>query len=190
MIFIKKTIYLFIFGCAGSSLPLRLFSSCSWWGLPSSWGVRASHSGGFSCCRPRLQGAGSSVVSATGLQSPGSVGMMHKLICSSACGILPDPVSNLCLLHWQVDSLPLSHQGSRHSRRTIGWAVLPWREVGRIHLYLLQPLMAPSTPQPPQLSPLGLTSYFPSSQGYQPLDLGCTQNPGWYHAEILSSFVS
>ena len=86
--------------------------------------------------------------------------------------------SNLCLLHWQVDSLPLSPQGSCCSRRTVGWAVLPWREVGRIHLYLLQLLMAPSIPQPPQLSPLGLTSYFPSSQGCQPLDLGCTLNPG------------
>ena len=27
------------------------------------------------------------------------------------CGIFPDRGSNLCLLHWQVDSLPLSHQG-------------------------------------------------------------------------------
>ena len=35
-------------------------------------------------------------------------------------GIFPDQGSNLCLLHWQVESLPLSHQGSpispsRHS---------------------------------------------------------------------------
>ena len=29
-----------------------------------------------------------------------------------ACGILLTERSNLCLLHWQVDSLPLSHQGS------------------------------------------------------------------------------
>ena len=29
-----------------------------------------------------------------------------------ACGILQDQGSNLHLLHWQVDSLPLSHQGS------------------------------------------------------------------------------
>ena len=27
-------------------------------------------------------------------------------------GIFPSQGSNLCLLHWQVDSLPLSHQGS------------------------------------------------------------------------------
>ena len=29
-----------------------------------------------------------------------------------ACGIFPDQGSNLCLLHWQVDSSLLSHQGS------------------------------------------------------------------------------
>ena len=29
-----------------------------------------------------------------------------------ACGIFLDQGSNLCLLHWQVDSLPLSYQGS------------------------------------------------------------------------------
>ena len=29
-------------------------------------------------------------------------------------GIVPTYVSNLCLLHWQMDSLPLSHLGSPH----------------------------------------------------------------------------
>ena len=38
--------------------------------------------------------------------------MAHGLSCSKACGILPDQGSNPCLLHWQADSLPLSHQGS------------------------------------------------------------------------------
>ena len=28
------------------------------------------------------------------------------------CGIFPDRGSNPCLLNWQADSLPLSHQGS------------------------------------------------------------------------------
>ena len=36
---------------------------------------------------------------------------MHGLSCSEMCGIFPDQGSNLCLLHWQADSLPLSHQG-------------------------------------------------------------------------------
>ena len=38
--------------------------------------------------------------------------MAHGLRASVACGIYPDQGLNLCLLHWQVDSLPLSHQGS------------------------------------------------------------------------------
>ena len=35
--------------------------------------------------------------------------MAHGLSCPAACGIFPDQESNSCLLHWQVDSLPLSH---------------------------------------------------------------------------------
>ena len=36
----------------------------------------------------------------------------YWLSCSMVCGIFSDQGSNLCLLHWQVVSLPLSHQGS------------------------------------------------------------------------------
>ena len=36
----------------------------------------------------------------------------HGLNYFSAWGIFPDQGSNLDLLHWQADSLPLSHQGS------------------------------------------------------------------------------
>ena len=46
------------------------------------------------------------------LQSMGSVAMMHGLSCSKACEIFPDQGSFQCLLHWQVDSLLLSHPGS------------------------------------------------------------------------------
>ena len=38
--------------------------------------------------------------------------MVHGLSCSMAHGIFPDQGSNACLLHWQEDSLPLSHQGN------------------------------------------------------------------------------
>ena len=38
--------------------------------------------------------------------------MVHRLSCSFACGIFLAQGLNLCLLHWQADSLPLSHQGS------------------------------------------------------------------------------
>ena len=50
-----------------------------------------------------------SVVSAPRLQRTGSVAVAHGLSCSLACGIFLDQGSNLCLLHWQADSLPLSH---------------------------------------------------------------------------------
>ena len=47
------------------------------------------------------------------LQLPGSRAQgQFTVSCSSACGILPDQELNSCLLHGQVDSLPLSHQGS------------------------------------------------------------------------------
>ena len=47
-----------------------------------------------------LQGAGASLV------------VVHGLSCSVTCGIFLDQESNLCPLHWQVDSKPLDHQGS------------------------------------------------------------------------------
>ena len=37
--------------------------------------------------------------------------MVHGLSCSEACGIIPDQGSNLCLMHCQVVSYPLHHQG-------------------------------------------------------------------------------
>ena len=45
-----------------------------------------------------------SVVAVPGLQSLGSVVVEDSLSCSMACGIFPDQGSNLCLLHWRVDS--------------------------------------------------------------------------------------
>ena len=95
-------------------------------GLPCCWGfslVVASR--GYSLvvlCRllmavaslvgeHRLQGAQASVVELSGLQSIDSIVVVHRLRCSVACGILPDEGSNLCILHWQADSSPRSHQG-------------------------------------------------------------------------------
>ena len=57
---------------------------------------------------------------ACGLRSCGSRALEHRLStvivhglsCSEVCGIFSDQGLNLCLLYWQVDSLPLSHQGS------------------------------------------------------------------------------
>ena len=53
-----------------------------------------------------------SVVAVSGLWNGGSILVAHGLSCSEACGIFPDQGLNLCPLHWQAVSLPLSHQGS------------------------------------------------------------------------------
>ena len=53
-----------------------------------------------------------SVVVGSGLWGTGSMIVAPGHSYSSACGIFLDQGSNLYLLHWQVDSLPLSHQGS------------------------------------------------------------------------------
>ena len=47
-----------------------------------------------------------------GLYSTGLVVEAHGLSCSKVCGIFSDQGLNPCLLHWQADSLPLSHQAS------------------------------------------------------------------------------
>ena len=80
-------------------MPWGLFSSCGEQGLL------------FRCC------AGFSLrwlllSQSRGCRHAGSVVVAHRLICSLGYGIFLDQGSNLCLLHWQADSLPLSHQGS------------------------------------------------------------------------------
>ena len=59
-----------------------------------------------------LQGTGAAAVVAPRLQSTGSVVMVPWLSCLTACGIFLDQGSSPCLPHWQVDSLPLNHQGA------------------------------------------------------------------------------
>ena len=88
---------LFIFGCVEWGL---LWLRCS-----------APHCGGFSC-EARALGHVGSAAAAPRLQSTGVVLEAHGRACSSACGIFPDQGSNLCLLHWHVDSLSLRHQES------------------------------------------------------------------------------
>ena len=82
-------------------------------GLQSSWlpapdtGSGAAGSGHrLSGCRLRTQAQGLPAL------DTGSGAVAHRLGCPVVCGILLDQGSNLCLLHWQADSLPLSRQGS------------------------------------------------------------------------------
>ena len=95
-----KEIY---FGYARSSLLCQLLSSCS---------LSASYCDGFSCCGAQTLGPMGSVISAPRLQNTGSTIVAHGPSCSIARRIFPDQGPNACLLNWQEDSLPLSHQGS------------------------------------------------------------------------------
>ena len=70
---------------------------------------------GFSCCG--AQAPGHAAFSSCGtwaqyLCCTGPILVANRLNCSVACGIFLDQGSNMCLLHWQVDSSPLSQQGS------------------------------------------------------------------------------
>ena len=82
--------------CTGFSLQWLLLSQ-----IASSRALRLQ----------QLQQVGSVVV-VPGLWGTGYIVAAHWLSCSPACRILLDQGLNPCLLHWQVESLPLSHQGS------------------------------------------------------------------------------
>ena len=72
-----KLINVFIYGCAGSSLLLGLFSSCNEQGFLSSCGAQVYHCGGFSCC-------GARALEHLGFSSGSSRVLGHKF---SSCGI-------------------------------------------------------------------------------------------------------
>ena len=108
--FPHKFIYLFVFGCIGSSLLCACFLQLWQAGATLRCGAWASHCSGFSCCGAWALGTWASVVVARRLQSTVSVVVAHWLSCSTACGIFLDQGSNPCPLHWQVDSL--HHKGS------------------------------------------------------------------------------
>ena len=80
--FLKKVFVLFL-AVPGLCYCVWAFSDCSSpGGLLSRYGVRASHCGGFSCCRARALGA--------------SVVAEHGLNCLEACGIFLDQGLNAC----------------------------------------------------------------------------------------------
>ena len=111
--FFKCDFYLLC--CAGSSLLHGLFSSCWEQGLlfVSVRGLLLLQSTGSRCTGFSSCGTGLGCCGSPPLETS-SVGVVHGLSCSQACGIFPDQGWNLCHLHWQLDSLPLSRQGSPH----------------------------------------------------------------------------
>ena len=105
-------IILFAFYCSGLPCCAGFSLVVASGGLLSSCGARVSRCSGFSCCRAWALGRVDSAVAVHGLQSTGLIALVHGPSCSATCGIFPDQKSNPCLLHWQADSLALSHQGS------------------------------------------------------------------------------
>ena len=91
MTFKKNFILFIIFGCPGSSLLARVFSSHSRRGCPLAVGCR-------------LLTPAASLAAEHALLNPGTVVMMDRLSRPAAYGILPDPGLNMCLLGWQADS--------------------------------------------------------------------------------------
>ena len=64
------------------------------------WSTGSRHTG-FNSCSTWVQQ----------LQLVGLEAVVHRLCCSTACGIFLDLGSNPCPLHWQADSNTLYHQG-------------------------------------------------------------------------------
>ena len=96
------------------------FSSCGERGLLFVVGCRLLIVVASLCCGARTLGrSGFRSCGTWALSSYGSQALGHRLnsvvqgfSCSVTCGIFGSGISNLCVLHWQVDSLPLSHQRS------------------------------------------------------------------------------
>ena len=73
-------VYLFVFGCAGSSFLLRLsLVAVSHGLLLFNCGLQASYCGGFSCCRAGILECWTLVVAAYGLSTWGSWALEHRL---------------------------------------------------------------------------------------------------------------
>ena len=100
----------FIFGCFGSSLLHRLFSSCGKRGLLSDGYAWAPYFGASLVTGHGIYSMQASAVVVPGLLSTGSAVVVQGLSCSPACGTDQGPYP--CILHQQTHSLPLSHQGS------------------------------------------------------------------------------
>ena len=112
--------FIYLFSCCTGSLFLHrifffFFPSCGKQGQPSSCGAWTSLVG-FSCCGAWAPGHAGFSSGSTWLRGSRAQAQQlwrtHSLSCSVARGIIPDQGLNSCLLHWQADSLPLSHQGS------------------------------------------------------------------------------
>ena len=97
LVLFESYLFILLLASLGLCCCVWAFSSCGEQGL-LCYGALTSHCGGFFCCR------------AWALDAQASGVAVHRFSCPTACGIFLDQGLNLCLLHWQADSLPLSHQ--------------------------------------------------------------------------------
>ena len=95
--------YLFTFGCAGSPLLYGLFSSCGRRFFIAMTSLVAVACGLRACGLQQLQPMGSGAPAQQ---------LWHTSLVLHSMWDLPEPGIEPCLLHWQVESPPLSHQGS------------------------------------------------------------------------------
>ena len=113
---LSYSIYLFLVGCAGSSLLQGALPSKQ--GLLSSCPAWASRCGRVSSCGPQALGA-----QARRLWHVGSVAVTPRLSgagwvvvvghsCSAACGSFRDEEFNPCLLRWHIDWVVVGHSCS------------------------------------------------------------------------------
>ena len=130
--FFNKFIYLFIFGCVGSSLLHVGFLQLQQAGATLCCGAWASHCGAFSCCRAQALGTRASVVAVGGLSSCGGWAQQLWLVGSRA------QAQQL----WRTGLVAPWHMGSswiraQNPRPCIGRWILnhcATREVPSIHL--------------------------------------------------------
>ena len=116
--------------------------------------------------------------------------MVQELSCPTACRIFPAQGSNQRLLHWQADSLPLSHQGSR------GWSLLNSpKNFPNLHFkMILLALYISDNSTPPLHTTLAIFSgaYLSLTQSSTSLSLCkccpfCLKHPSTYHSFEKSS---
>ena len=110
---------MYLLAVLGLRCCLLAFSSCGEWGLLFYCGAQASHCRGFSWCLAQALGCLGCSTCGTWASSCSFQALEHRL---SSCGtraelptvrgIFLDQGSHPCLLHWQSDSLLLSHQRS------------------------------------------------------------------------------
>ena len=111
--FFFKNNFIYLFILAG--LGLRCCLGFSLAATSRSYFLDAVHGFSLTCLlffQSRGSRAAGSAVEVPGLWSTGSIVVVHRLSCFAPGGIFPGLGMNWCVLHWQVDSLPLSHQRS------------------------------------------------------------------------------